>query len=206
MNVAEPYTVVCPTLDGPVLAVLARTTKPLAAREVERLSRRGSWEGVRRTLNRLAQQGIVNVHEAGGATLYELNREHLAADAVLSLMTLHEELFRRLQEAISGWPIRPLHASVFGSTARGDGDAASDIDLLLLRPDDVHADDEQWRRQVDQLGDLVLRWTGNHVGISELSDDDVVRLRKEAPPVISELREDSVTLFGPSSSALLRTS
>lgn len=204
MNVAEPYTAVCPSLDGPVLAVLARTTRPLAAREVERLSRRGSWEGVRRTLNRLAQQGIANVHEAGGATLYELNREHVAADAVLSLMNLREELFRRLQETISGWTIRPRHVSVFGSTARGDGGAASDIDLLLVRPDEVHEDDEQWRQHVGQLGDLVLRWTGNHAAISELSEDDVARLRDEAPRVVSELQEDSVTVFGPSSSELLR--
>jgi predicted nucleotidyltransferase len=45
--------------------------------------------------------------------------------------------------------VRPVHVSVFGSTARSDGDAASDIDVLILNSHEVAADDETWRAQID---------------------------------------------------------
>ena len=50
---------------------------------------------------------------------------------------------------------------------------------------------------------LVYGWTGNHVGLSELSSADVRRLRRERPPVVEELRRDSITLAGRASTEIL---
>ena len=35
MDLGRPYTVICPTVEGPVLDVLAHTTRPLTGREIE---------------------------------------------------------------------------------------------------------------------------------------------------------------------------
>ena len=206
MNLSRPYAVVSPTLDGAVLAALAGTTRPLTGREVARLAGRRNHSGALDVLNRLTEQGIVSRQEAGSALLYTLNREHLAAPAVESLMNLRLELIRRLEEVIAGWRPVPVHASVFGSAARGDGDSASDVDLFLVRPDGVHAEDSLWRDQVNRLSELVKLWTGNRASIAEVGLDELPRLTTEPPPIIAELRADAVTLVGAEPSRLFERS
>lgn len=194
MDLSEPWAAVCPTLDGPVLAALAGTRRPLAAREVARLVQRGSWGGVRKVLVRLAEQGIVSVQEAGNVTLYSLNREHLAGPAVEQLMALRDELVRRLEQEIASWSVRVVHASLFGSAARGDGDVTSDIDLFVVRPHAIDQDDTTWRSQLDRLVMKVLAWTGNHAGISEVGERDLARVRKTHAG--KSIRDEGVTLAG----------
>ena len=64
-------------------------------------------------------------------------------------------------------------------------------------------DDPRWRAQLERLSSRVYGWTGNHVGLSELSAADVRRLRRERPPVVEELRRDSITLAGRASTEIL---
>jgi len=194
MDLSEPWAAVCPTLDGPVLAALANTNRPLAAREVARLVRRGSWGGVRKVLVRLAHHGVVTMQEAGNVTLYSLNRRHLAAPAVDLLVGLREELVRRLSGAVTSWSVPAVHASLFGSAARGDGGVTSDVDLFVVRPRGVHQDDVTWRVQVDQLAVDVLAWTGNHAGISEVGEGEVREVRRSDAG--QSIRTEGITLAG----------
>jgi predicted nucleotidyltransferase len=186
-----------------VLRVLRGTTRPFTGREVARLVRTGSQPTVNASLRRLSDEGLVHVEEAGNAYLYTLNREHLAAPAVELLAGIRAELERRLRDEIAGWRIAPVHVSVFGSAARGDGDTRSDIDIFVVRPRDVPDDDPGWREQLDLLSDHVLAWTGNHVGLSEMSEADVRRLRRERPPVVAELTRDAIAIAGPEPAELL---
>jgi hypothetical protein len=197
LDVARPYAAVTGGgLLGEVLAVLAGTTKPLTGREVARLARRGSDRGVRLALNRLAEQGLVDTLAAPPAVLYTLNREHVAAPVALALVDLRGALLDRLREAIGSWAVPAAHASLFGSAARGDGDTDSDIDLFVVRPATVSVEDPAWRAQLDALSHDVTRWTGNHVGISELGEDELPALAAERPPVVADLERDAVTLAG----------
>jgi hypothetical protein len=59
MDLTDPTRAITPTLDGPVLAVLARAGKPLTVGEIAVQAARGSEIGVRRTVKRLVSQGIV---------------------------------------------------------------------------------------------------------------------------------------------------
>jgi predicted nucleotidyltransferase len=118
------------------------------------------------------------MQEAGNVTLYSLNRRHLAAPAVDVLVGLREELVRRLSEVITSWSVAAVHASLFGSAARGDGDVTSDIDVFVVRPRGVDQDHATWRAQVDQLAVDVLAWTGNHAGISEVGEGEIRTVRR----------------------------
>lgn len=197
MDLSQPYAAICPSLEGPVLDVLAHTTLPLTGREIARLARRGSERGVRLVLHRLVDHGLVSAHEAGAATLYALNREHVAASVVEGLLRLRTELIERIRREVQGWPTRPVHVSIFGSAARGDGSIASDIDLLIVRPEQVADDDAQWREQLHRLAEHIQRWSGNRASLHELAPHDLRATLRRREPIIASLREQSVAVTGP---------
>jgi len=203
MNLSRPWALLRSPIDMEVLLVLRGTTRPLTGREVARLVRAGSQPAVNAVLRRLAGEGVVRSEEAGNAYLYTLNREHLGAPAIELLAGIRMELERRLRAEIAQWQVAPVHVSLFGSAARGDGDAGSDVDVFVVRPVSVAEDDPRWRAQLERLSDHVYVWTGNHAGLSEVSAADVRRLRRERPPVIEELRRDAITLAGPEPTRLL---
>lgn len=204
MDLSAPHLTVFPEAIGGVLSALTGTTRPLSGREAARLS------GVPRTtaaraLQHLVEHGLVRVQEvgAGAALLYTFNREHLAAGPVLALLGLRRGLVDRLKSELEGWSQPPLHASLFGSAARGDGTTASDIDLFIVRPAPVTAEDARWRGQLDSLAGMVVSWTGNHAGIAEVAEQELGRLARERPPVVEELERDAIVIVGPAVSALL---
>jgi predicted nucleotidyltransferase len=151
---------------------------------------------VRRTLARLVAQGIVLARPAGNSVLYALNREHLAAALVAELVDLRLALWGRLRECLAAWEVPPVHVSVFGSAARGDGDDRSDIDLLVLRPDAVAPDEPGWEAQLDELRRLVRAWTGNAAQIVELDGAELRRAAARRERLVDEIRRDGIGLVG----------
>jgi hypothetical protein len=109
-----------------------------------------------------------------------------------------------LRVEIAAWDVVPVHVSIFGSAARGDGDTTSDIDIFIVRPRTIAAEDSRWREQLARLSAHVLEWTGNHAGLSEISETDTRRLRREHPRIVEELGQDAITIAGPEATELLR--
>lgn len=135
---------------------------------------------------------------------------------------LRLELWRRLRSELGEWQPAPLYAAVFGSAARGDGDTASDIDLLLVHPpflgetpprrkqetwlaplldaasiaslgrSGLPAEPELWQRQVDRLRGLVQGWTGNELQVVDLSVYEWWRPRDAHKALLAEVRRDGV--------------
>jgi predicted nucleotidyltransferase len=222
MDLSDPTRAVTPTLDGPVLAVLARSGRPLTVGEVTADAPRGSEIGIRRSLARLVEEGIVLATQMGRNKVHELNRDHVAAPVAELLAGLRLELWRRLREALGQWDPKPINASVFGSAARGDGGPESDIDILIIHPPfpgerrlpksviemlvDLAmpmaspAQEERWNGQVDRLHGDVRRWTGNAAQIVDLS---VHQWRDRAEPALFDsICEESVRLAGIELSAI----
>ncbi len=189
VDLRRPLRVVTPTLDGDVLAVLARADKAFSNGEIASAIRDVTKEGVRKALRRLVEQGIVESTRAGNALMYRLNRDHLAAPAIEALSNIRLQLIERLRETIGNWTIAPVAAAVFGSAARGDGDVSSDLDVLVIRPESVDAEDEKWREQLASLEQVATRWTGNDARVLEYGEDDLSRRRRREPVVAAALDE-----------------
>lgn len=194
MDLAHPASAVVPSLDWEVLAVVAGTTRPLTGREVHRLVRRGSQRGVQLILTRLAASGLVTATDAGSARLHTLNRDHVAADAVLALLDLRGKLFARIRADVSAWPMQPLAAAIFGSASRGDGTVDSDIDVFLVRPESVEADDAQWASQLAASAERIVRWSGNRASFIEATPMQVQAMLDRDEPIVEDLRRDAMPL------------
>ena len=139
---------------------LSRVESYLTVAQIqELLPEGGSVEGVRKSANRLRDQGTVLERVTGRSAAYALNREHLLVGPAIQIAGAKQELLRRLSEQISGWETQPRTVKMFGSAARGDMTETSDIDLLVVMPDE--SDREESVELVDDLSKQVSRWTGN---------------------------------------------
>lgn len=195
MDVATPYIAFMPGLEGPVLAVLAGTTRALTGRQIQRLARRGGVSGVAATLERLVTSGLVLAEPAGRAILYRANRDHLAWPVVEAAVGLRQAFLHHLVESIADWALPPRKATLFGSAARADGSTKSDIDLLLVR-DGPSSD--VWDRQVDTLSAQIRAWTGNNAQIVDLGTGVWQRMVAESDPLVESVRADGIDLLSPS--------
>jgi hypothetical protein len=169
-----------------VLAALAGTTQPLTLTRVHAVAASGSLAGVRSVLLRLVRAGLVTTVPGG----YVLNREHVAAPAVLALAGLHGELVARLRHAAQQWKGDCRLLGLFGSAARRDGDETSDIDLLLVSGSD-HAQDF-----ADELAVSVQRWTGNHGHVVVVAPQQLGGMRNAAEPILESWARDIVVVLG----------
>jgi predicted nucleotidyltransferase len=223
MDVSDPTRAVTPTLDGPVLAVLAASGRPLTVGQVAQQAARGSEIGIRRSLARLVEQGIVRATVMGRNQVHELNREHIAAEVAVLLSDLRNRLWENFRTEFKGWKVKPLYAAVFGSAARGDGSEASDIDLLIVHPPfpgeqkpprqtstiksqvsdalgafavaaEIDNAATQWELQVDSLRDAAERWTGNALQVVDLSFHEWRHPAAAHQPLLEEIDRDGVEL------------
>jgi len=221
----DPTRAVTATLDGPVLAVLASAGKPMTAGEVAALTPRGSEIGVRKSLARLVEQGIVRATEMGRNRVHELNREHVAAPVAEALAGLRLSLWKRFRDTLGAWNPRPAYGCVFGSAARADGDARSDIDLLLVRAPVAGETDprrgsaglaeivagyaseftaaqltarqaSKWARQIEQLHELAPAWSGNPLQVVEMSTFEWADHRRRRTALFTEIDRDAIQVAG----------
>lgn len=193
MDLSRPLATITPTLDGDILTVLANQDVTFTTGRLRRVLARHSEEGIRKVLRRLARQGIVRSDRIGNAFAYRLNRDHLAAEHIIRLAQLKETLLRRLEARLASWQVPPLYAAVFGSAARGSMTADSDLDLLLIRPDEV--DRGVWDHQVNELVADVTRWIGNDTRPLEFTYAELLD-RGRYEPVLADVLNDGLTLIG----------
>lgn len=190
MQLQHPLAVVTPSLDGDVLAVLARAHAAFTTGQIHRLLPSVSQQGIRNSLRRLSDQGIVRADRFGNAYAYRLNREHLAAEHVIGLANLMSAFLSRLIREVDRWDPGPVYAAVFGSAARGTMTVGSDIDLLLVRP--AGADEDAWDAQTQSLASDVTCWTGNDARLLVLDEADIA----SDEPVLRDVLAHGLTVAG----------
>lgn len=189
MLLQRPFEAITPTLDGPVLQVLAGADTSFTVSRITALVGDASPAGVRRVLRRLVDQGLVRRESDGVAHLFRFNRDHLLAGPVVEVARTRERLRERVTEHVEGWAEPPMLLALFGSAARGEMAAGSDLDLLAVADDP----DDAW---LDDLGDLcgaMTSWTGNDTRPLVLTTHELTTGDER---VLAEIGRDGQVLFG----------
>lgn len=194
MDFQRPLSVVAPTLDGDVLGVLAGADEEFTGRRIHRVLGHGSEHGVRKAADRLVEQGIVTRRQAGQAKLYSLNRSHLAAPFVEGLGSLRSKLVERLKELVGTWKKPPAVVLLFGSVARGDAGAESDLDLLVVRRLDTKEESPSWQDQLAALEREATVWTGNEARVIEYGKRDLAD--PDVRAVVEAALDEGISIYG----------
>jgi predicted nucleotidyltransferase len=155
-------------------------------------------------LRGLARQGVVRRQPAGAAHLYELNEEHVLVRGALSGLFdaeqgLVEEYARSARKGL-GIPLESV--ILYGSVARGEERADSDVDLMFIVRDEKTA--EKGRERLGTLGASLARKFGSVPQIvfsTARSFREGVKGRK---PYYSAVVQDGRVVYGKALSEILR--
>jgi DNA-binding transcriptional ArsR family regulator len=191
----RPVEALIPGAQGRILAVLAETTAELNLQTVARLANVSPAQASR-VLPELVELGLVERREAPPSALFRLVDEHVAARAVRALSRSRDAVLDELGTLARKMDPRPVSAVVFGSFARGEADAASDLDIVLVRPAGVGEDGEPWMSSAEAWRTAARRLTGNPVQVLELDEAEAAGRLRRPTSLWADVLRDGITVHG----------
>ena len=187
-----------------VLAALLRIEAPVTGRAVARIT--GLTQSTaQRALIRLREAGLVVAEPAPPSLLYRANPDHLAMPALMSLLRLDSELRARTAEHVAEWRLPPASVVIYGSVAREEATAGSDLDVLVVRLDTTEPDDATWQLQLAGLAHRLQLWTGRRASIVEMSRREAAQGLADREPFVVEADRDGWLIAGCALGELART-
>ncbi len=195
MDFVHPVQAVIPGAQGRVLAVLAETTAELNLRTVARLARVSPAQASR-VLPGLVDLGLVERREVPPSSLFQLNHENVAAQVVIELARSRDLALERMGAAARELSIPPSSVIIFGSFARREADRESDIDAVIVRPDDIGDDDDSWTTAVDEWRRIVRAFTGNPVEVIEIGRSEAGDQLSSRGQLWRDVVQDGVVVHG----------
>jgi hypothetical protein len=195
VDYTRPVEALIPGVQGRILGALARTDAELTMRTVARVAG-VSANRATAVLNQLIGLGIVERRDVGTAALVRLVRDNEAGRIVGELAELRNRVVARLAETASAISPAPVSVVLFGSFARGQARAGSDIDVLVVRPDSVAADDAGWISTLGTWSDGAARMAGNPMNLLVVARAELPQLSRRKRSVWVEIAREGVTLLG----------
>jgi|GEM_PF-523759 len=193
MNTGEPTDLLFTRATAAVFRVLVGTDTSFSIRQLARVAGISAPRAVE-IVNHASERGLILVEQAGRSRMCRFNRDHLAARAFIEVVTIRERMLSVIEDEIGSWKIAPLHASLFGSAARGDGNTNSDLDLLLVRP--KGQPEEEWEEQKYTSGVRLRAKIGNPVSWFDISITEMKSALRASEPIFAEWKKDSIHLSG----------
>jgi DNA-binding transcriptional ArsR family regulator len=195
MDLVEPVQAIIPGVQGRILAVLAETSAELSLRTIARLAG-VSIAQASRVMPKLVELGMVARREVPPSALFRLVEDHVASRAVLALAGARRTVLEELGQAAGTLAPAPLSVIVFGSFARGEARADSDIDVVVVRPAEVAEEDQAWGSGLEGWRRHARRITGNRAEIVEVDEREVARLLASRKPLWANVVRDGLVIFG----------
>jgi len=195
VDFVRPIEAIVPGAQGRVLAVLAETTAELNLRTIAQLAGISQAQASR-LLPDLVVLGVVERREVPPASLFRLVPEHVASQALLALARSTDTVLAEMGRLAGALPHPPVSLIVFGSFARREAEAGSDIDVVMVRPAEIDEDDDDWSASVEAWRSDVRRLTGNPVEILEVSADEAATKLAGRGQVWADIRRDGRVVHG----------
>jgi len=148
-----------------------------------------------RVLRRLETMGLVHTEDVGPSRVYRLNREHVLWNP-LDLMVRSPAIIKQAMAQLAASAADAnTTVAVFGSFARGEGGAESDIDVVIVNG--ANASEQSRFELADSLHERIEEMTGNRLDIIEVDDEHLARMAASEDPLLDSWAEDGRTVAGP---------
>ncbi len=178
-----------------VLEALLRVESPVTGRAVARIT--GLTQSTaQRALTRLRAAGLVVAEPSPPSLLYRANQDHLALPPLVTLLRLDDELRARMAEHVGDWRVAPASVVIYGSVARAEAGAGSDLDVLVVRPDAIEPDEATWQTQLAGLANRVHRWTGRRASVIDMSRREAIQGLTDREPFLVGADRDGWMIAG----------
>ena len=197
MDFRRPVQSVIPGAQGRILAVLAETTAYLNLRTIALLAGTSPAQASR-ILPELVRSGLVERREAPPSVLFRLVDDNFGSRVVRALSRSRETVLSELGSQAETLDPSPVSVIVFGSFARGEAEADSDLDVLFVRPKVMNDDDDRWAAAVEGWRQFARRLTGNRVEVVETSESSVGRFLRSHKTLWADIARDGVVVYGKS--------
>ena len=195
VDFVHPVEAVIPGVQGRVLAVLVETTAELSLRTLARLAG-VSVAQASRVLPGLVELGLVERREVPPSSQFRLVRSNVGARAVINLAHSRNSVLESIGVRAAAQPIPPTSVIVFGSFARGGAGRDSDVDVVVVRPDEISEDDEDWSASIESWRNEATATAGNTVQILEVSVSDAQSRLRSKTQLWRDIRRDGVVIHG----------
>lgn len=195
MDFVRPIEAIVPGAQGRVLAVLVETTAELNLRTIAQLAGISQAQASR-LLPELVALGVVERREVPPSSLFRLVREHVASRALLAIARSTDVVLDEMGRRAGTLQLPPVSVIVFGSFARREADAESDIDVVVVRPSDVDEDDDTWVESLDAWRLDVRRLAGNPVEVLEVGAEEAATKLAGRSQVWADIRRDGHIVHG----------
>ena len=195
MDYTRPVQALIPGAQGQILGVLAETTAHLNLTTISRLAG-VSLAQASRVLPELVHLGLVERVEAPPSALFRLMDENLVGRLVRSMKDLRYLVLEAVGDCTALQNSRPELVIVFGSFARGEADADSDLDVVIVRPADVDDTDSAWAESIVSLNQDLARTLGNPVNILEVGAKDLERRLNSRSELWRSIRNEGIVVYG----------
>jgi predicted nucleotidyltransferase len=183
-----------------LLHTLLTRAEPLSGRRAADLSGVPN-STAQRLLARLAQSGLVIANASTHAITYELNRDHVMYEAVLKLFQAPSQIQERLERIVERWAGNAVTAAIFGSVARDEAAPDSDVDILIVTPDEF--DTAAQEGLMDEIFHDLERASGRPVQIYDVTRSGFAQMVRRNDPLIKNLEADAETVIGTDVAALI---
>lgn len=204
MNLSSPIESLIPGLRGRVLTALVRSSRPLSVREVARKARSNSHPSVKLVLVSLIDEGVAKYSIVSrGAQYFELNTAHILVPHLVGIDHAKDAMLDAVRAQVATWQRDPRAVVLFGSVARHEDTAASDIDLLIVWKAE-HAPSDNWQADKIRLAERVQAFTGNDVNIMDFSGPEWEAAVDAEETVVGEVARDGVSVMGTAVRTLTR--
>lgn len=184
-----------------ILRALKDVREGLSGREIAR--RTGfNHQTIAESLGRLEIRGIVHRLGAGRNQLFRLNRaSNLVREVLLPLLTAEQKQYILMQDDLAGVVSgHCLSAVIFGSAARGEETAASDLDILLI----VEKKTPGVQEIVRALVRTGMESWGIRVSPIAITRSAFIRRATKGDDLVSNVLNEGVVLWGKNPRAFLR--
>lgn len=144
-------------------------------------------------MERFEALGIISRRVVGRSHLVTLT-DSAAARVLRQLDRLHDSVLGQMRETAGRIVPAPESIIVVGSFARGTAGIDSDMDILVVRPSTVKADDPSWQDSLAEWLDDCAELVGNPVAEIVIGREELTRHRDE--PLWVAIRDEGIVISG----------